>query len=442
MGSSIMNITDPVCLYIFTPQLLNTEADCERVFGLWKAHLPDCLPDKFDFVEPVRMPFNKDNWGYLLKGWKVGTAFMAKRKNPKISISINSEKGKRPIHSYWAIKFQSGEVSIESLLNFLRHASEDLEAHFSCLALMAPAEVAFARINGTISNLDRARAKFGLFLYSRKLQQLIPDIYWLTVFGAPYVKMFGRERLLSTPVFKAEAQGEQVVLQLTPSIEDVRNATAYEEVKKRVKAHLGEDAFFMPGKPEDFPYRHPSHEDFGWQVPPTKPNRMFAEYAAKHAAEVAAGKWPRAAAAPQAPVAPAAGRPWLGSLLEKLPFGHGNEKPTTASAKSTQAQEALQEFSTGFSFEELEIFLKRLVPLIESGFGEAEVRQVCDLARGLGLDEEKALKFRIRHAGMDAVMRIELFADDVNEVAMYLFAPPALAKQIDAEFDKYMEGED
>ena len=99
-----------------------------------------------------------------------------------------------------------------------------------------------------MSALNKQATRFDFLITSQNIQRCVPDVYWMTVFGAPYVKMFGREKLLTAPVHKAEALDEKTVaVQLTPRLEDLRSdPAAFAETKRRLKTFLGDTAFFDP----------------------------------------------------------------------------------------------------------------------------------------------------------------------------------------------------
>ncbi|MDQ6600830.1 hypothetical protein [Bacillus salipaludis] len=67
------------------------------------------------------------------------------------------------------------------------------------------------------------------------------DIGWMTLFGLPYVEMFGREVIETVPC-KVEEFAENYFMLLT-SDEPVRKSPEILEIQEKVKMHLGEDAF-------------------------------------------------------------------------------------------------------------------------------------------------------------------------------------------------------
>jgi hypothetical protein len=84
-------------------------------------------------------------------------------------------------------------------------------------------------------------------------------------------------------------------------------------------------------------------------------------------------------------------------------------------------------------------FLQRISTLIESGFGEAQIQQACQLAESMEHDAEQRLEFPISYAGRDSLLCIGTFMDDINAPDVYFFSPPALAAQIDVEMEMFFD---
>jgi hypothetical protein len=70
----------------------------------------------------------------------------------------------------------------------------------------------------------------------------IGGISWLTLFGAPYVELFGKETLKTVPCIAEEFNEDQFLL-LT-SEEPIEATPELLALQERVRKHLGEDAFF------------------------------------------------------------------------------------------------------------------------------------------------------------------------------------------------------
>lgn len=86
---------------------------------------------------------------------------------------------------------------------------------------------------------------YHLGIVTHELRKYLPDLVWGTVFGPPYVCMFGRDALLTAPVHAAREVGEQAIyLQLTESLTDLQtDYDRVDSVREATKDHLGRDAF-------------------------------------------------------------------------------------------------------------------------------------------------------------------------------------------------------
>jgi hypothetical protein len=91
------------------------------------------------------------------------------------------------------------------------------------------------------------------------LRRRVPDLFWGTVFGLPYVRLFGREKLLSSPAFLVkELAPSTVYVQLTESLEDMLTRFEHvDRVRQEVKRHLEVDAFWRPDSGDDHRYQVP-----------------------------------------------------------------------------------------------------------------------------------------------------------------------------------------
>jgi len=244
MGTKI----ETIYVDIQTPLLLSTRQEHERILKLWEDYLPECLPDKYGNSEPVDLTFDLTKRDEILNHFR--WPLLAVKAKPRVRASVWMRSPKKLLHSSWKLSFTLGEVNVDRLNQFLRASAKELAADFCCLTLFTDAEIDFGRRNRTAWNLDKKATKFQFDIYSQFLQQCLPDVYWTTIFGAPYVKMFGKQKLLSAPAYRVEALNDSLVsIQLTESLENVKaNPIAFAETKMQLKSFLGEDAFFRPGK--------------------------------------------------------------------------------------------------------------------------------------------------------------------------------------------------
>ena len=171
-------------------------------------------------------------------------------------------KGNMLQHATWMMSFDFSENHLEEIQQFVIEAAKFLEADFGCMMLLTETEVEAGRKNGTVHPLDKKATRFNFISPSYLLQKYIPDVYWMTILGAPYVEMFGRSKLLSAPVHRAEAIGESIVMfQLTPTIKDgSADPARHGEAKVQLKTFLGENAFFKSGINQEC-----IHPEFVWR---------------------------------------------------------------------------------------------------------------------------------------------------------------------------------
>jgi hypothetical protein len=236
-----------IILEILSPLQLVGRQDGANVLQLWKTHLPEFLPDHIGNWEPIDRPFDPDNLNAALDSWR--WPFLAAKKRPKVNCSIWMRKNAaRQLHSTLIWEFYERLDAQHALLAFLKTAAPKLNADFACLHLLTASEIERSRANKTVTAIDKKATQFNFFLASKDLKRRIPDLYWATVLGKPYVNMFGKEQLLSTPVYRAEALSqEMVLLQLSKELSDVSDPTdKFSSARQRAVLYLGETAFFRP----------------------------------------------------------------------------------------------------------------------------------------------------------------------------------------------------
>jgi hypothetical protein len=236
-----------ISLKILSPLPLTKGEDGKMIFDLWRKYLPDLLPDKFGNWEPIDRPFDPQHIETALDAWR--WPFLAVKKQPSVDVSVWMRKGaKQRLHSAWDFQMDTHAASQIELITFLKEASIALNADFGYIHLTTPSELERGRMNKTAHLVDKRTMRFFFSVYSKDLQERIPDLLWATVFGAPYCEMFGRKCLLSAPAYIAQPlSDEMVLLQITEKLSDVeQRADAFNKIRSQVKAHLGEEAFFRP----------------------------------------------------------------------------------------------------------------------------------------------------------------------------------------------------
>jgi hypothetical protein len=147
-------------------------------------------------------------------------------------------------HASWSFVIDLKNIDVARLSHFLKQASRELKPDFGYLSLLTEPEIVFGRLNETVKKRNKQGTAFHLGVHTTTLNRYIPDLYWMTVFGAPYLKLFSQERLLAAPVEAAElVTDETVILQLSRQIEDARDGSKFWSLKQQVKTFLDRNAF-------------------------------------------------------------------------------------------------------------------------------------------------------------------------------------------------------
>ena len=200
--------------------------------------LPAAIPDFVNSYEPVNKPFAPDNLDQAVALWRQFGFLWRRRKSPKYSGSAWSDSWDTPAHGWVTadLPMKSGQSLATDLVRIL---CERLFADFGMVHLPCQdREQELMTATNTGGNL--------VMVASHVLQRFLPDLYWLTIFGPPYVDHFGRERLLSVPAFRVEELpygGIWIQLSESPLdfLEDYDRVNA---VRQRAKEHLDRDSFF------------------------------------------------------------------------------------------------------------------------------------------------------------------------------------------------------
>lgn len=260
--------------------------------------LPELMPDVWDITEPFKRPFSVANIREKVTDWRDSHLEYYARKDeilanarPKQTFDFTFPERKltsildfywkkkakpkawgnfsamqwlgagRPKHATASIYVDVNRQLEPAIIAYLKQASQKFNGHYGYYDCIVPEYREISIVNGTHGDI---------FVTSLELQKKLPDIFWSQVFGAPYVRLFGLEKLLSTPAFKVEQLGpEMVYIQLSESLFDMSEQYAeVDAVRQRVKAHLDDNIFFKPENTENHVYKTP---DFQFPEVPTEP---------------------------------------------------------------------------------------------------------------------------------------------------------------------------
>lgn len=224
---------------------LNNAEDYLAAVRLQCRMLPEYIPNKFDWVEPLKQVFEPTNLNSLVfKNGNVDDVWWKRTDKPKsdgfwITRWCNSDDSSDVTHSTININFK--EITFQdNLIDYLKQASIFNLADIGFIDSVADEYKQIALVN--------SYAPFGgnLNISTKLLRNWLPEMPWAVVFGSAYIRLFGKDKLLTTPAFKVEEIGDELVfIQLTPLMEDIHEQ--YEQVmqaRSKAKKHLGEECFF------------------------------------------------------------------------------------------------------------------------------------------------------------------------------------------------------
>ncbi len=246
---------------ILSPRTLKSKEEGKQILHLLTNSAWKVAPDYYGNDEPIRNRFEPSQPEEALRLWRY--SFLWKRKRPHIQGSVWMdivERRERRKHGIMSVSTESASLDENAMVTFVQDAAKLLTADFAFTHLLTPPDVEKWRFTETVFPLDlEKRTKFHLMVTTFDLRKYLPDLYWGTIFGAPYVRLFGRSRILSAPAYQVrELSQGMIYVQLSESLSDLRtNYEGVEAVRRGVKQHLDSNAFFDPSKGEEHEYNIP-----------------------------------------------------------------------------------------------------------------------------------------------------------------------------------------
>jgi hypothetical protein len=260
-----MKFKRPVSLNVLSPQSLFEKADLLRAIQTLCELLPEITPDRWGWYEPLRHPFRLDELQTMVPpgSERCETTYWNRTRKPKAEGSFIvrwCSASPRALDTHSKVKFdvELGHVSQDSLIRWLRAQSIRSGAHLAFLDVVVPARRAF------LMECQAVPYGGGFILVTHVLRHWLPDVFWGTVFGPPYVTLFGKDRLLTAPVsIVEEIADDMIYVQLTESLTDNFDALSLVEDRRAAfKRHIGVDAFYQKGRGYDLRETGPVGDTF------------------------------------------------------------------------------------------------------------------------------------------------------------------------------------
>ncbi len=206
--------------------------------------LPDLEPEMYGSHQPINKPFNRANPDVALEEWEF--SFLWKRKRPAVygAMFHGSAQLERPFHTTFTVRTKPQNVDASRLIHFTQRFAEKFHVDLGLIHVLTKPEV-------------ESKRRFGVSTFT--LNNSLPNLYWATVFGTPYVNLFGRNRLLSTPAAVVKTlTNDTIYIQLTDDLMDThKNVIDVETARRGAKAHLNTNAFYDCDQSPNFTYRRP-----------------------------------------------------------------------------------------------------------------------------------------------------------------------------------------
>ncbi|HYV12690.1 MAG TPA: hypothetical protein VE980_17445 [Pyrinomonadaceae bacterium] len=230
-----------VIVNILTPSRLVSKEEGKQFLEKWVALAPQYAPERYGGYEPVRSLFDPENIDAAVSDWDF--SFLFTRRKPRMRGTIFMGDNRGTTHGWIKIAFEYKPDLFSLLKQFFMEICTGFEAEFACMQLMPGKEE-------------------DLRITTHRLRQGIPDLYWLTLFGKPYVKLFGRERILSSPnAIIEEPKPGMFSIQLSEDISAVAtNSDELFQIAQRIKQHLNNNAFFDIELGRDYAYNIPEFQ--------------------------------------------------------------------------------------------------------------------------------------------------------------------------------------
>ncbi len=189
--------------------------------------LPRVAPEKYGKTEPLKIPFDPDRLEDVGECWADDMFW----RNPKSKSYGNVLHSYGHDHTTCKMYFDARFAGDVALVEFFRRVCILQTVDYGSLHLIE-------------KGADEEDSVFE-GIYSHDLEEGLPGIPWLACYGKPYVDALGDERLLSAPGNRTESPREGLILvQATERIGEIaEDRPRFQELRQRVKSHLGEDMF-------------------------------------------------------------------------------------------------------------------------------------------------------------------------------------------------------
>ncbi|PNK59550.1 hypothetical protein [Psychrobacter sp. FDAARGOS_221] len=220
--------------------------------------LPSMTPTRWNMIEPINRPFGEDtDWEEemrLLFDPTLWPSFYWRRHKKtqsrgSFSRAIDNRTGQLlPTHSNESITSILSQTNMDELISYVKTSSVQFKADIAFIDVWN--KNYYETVIKEIRVFQASEFFEDIYLTTHDLRHWLDDIYWGTVFGDAYVRLFGMDKILSAPVYKVEQLSDDTVyLQLTENITDsYEKFEEFQKIRQAVKNHLDPMAFYQKDK--------------------------------------------------------------------------------------------------------------------------------------------------------------------------------------------------
>lgn len=234
---------------LLSPKSLNCKLQLQPLFDVWNNYLPDFVPQKYGYGDVLRSRFNIEEVQEIIRDDTFTVRFGRKLPQMKGSLGYRFPGVRARRHADLSLSIQCASEFLDSakIANFMKEAAIVTSADFGIAHVLNESDMVNAEQARVLSYSDLITRRKPFFLITTfDLQKYIPDIYWFTVLGPAYTRLFGSDRIGGSPGYRnTQIAPDTFGLQLTEKITDsIDNSEKFEMVRSAVKRHLNNNAIF------------------------------------------------------------------------------------------------------------------------------------------------------------------------------------------------------
>ncbi len=215
------------------------------LFDTWAHIAPALLPTHAGLTEPVRPAFDPAQIATRDDLW-AAPSWLAVRRRPRVEIHLMNGYW---VHSVVLISIAvNGPAEADQVRQLGLALADALEPDFGLVHVLSQAEADDARSVGRpdVATINRISRSFSLSAgYTKQLAGGIPTLYWVTMFGRPYVDLLSTE-VIARCVPRSDARRWGMVAQLSDEAPSDGNWLDFSANREGAIRCLGADLFW-PG---------------------------------------------------------------------------------------------------------------------------------------------------------------------------------------------------